>query len=160
MTRAKTLEAMLAALTVGGRLNPERSRALERWKYGDPAGHVRFEREKKGGAVQRDIDEVQMLLDEWADWMRKPEPMVDGYPEEAPGFLAGSLKDNEELLAVADAERMDRINTAVYDLAPVYRDAIMRHYKLGSQVWRFAQAASLEDAKIMVRVKFVKKGLL
>ena len=110
--------------------------------------------------MKRDFDEVENLLDQWADWMRQPEPMVEWYPAESAGFLAGTLKDTEELHASADAERMERINAAFDSLAPVYRDAIMRHYKLGSQVWRFSQAATFEDAKIMVRVKFVTKGLL
>jgi hypothetical protein len=59
-----------------------------------------------------------------------------------------------------DEETALRVNAAFDSLAPIYRDAIMRHYRLGAQVWRFAKAASFEDAKIMIRVKFVAKGLL
>jgi hypothetical protein len=143
------------------RHDKEESRAQRQYKYGDPAKHVQFDREKKGGKMQRDIDEVQTLLDIWADWMRKPEPLTEGYPSKASGgFIESWRKDSEDLADAADAERVERINAAYDSLAPIYRDAIMRHYKLGSQVWRFAKDATFEDAKIMIRVKFVAKGLL
>lgn len=111
--------------------------------------------------MKRDIDEVQLLLDIWADWMRKPEPLADGYPEKASGgFIESWRKDSEDLADAADADRVAKIDAAFNSLTPVYRDAIFQHYQLGSQVWRFAKAASFEDAKIMIRVKFVMKGLL
>lgn len=111
--------------------------------------------------MDQKVDEVQHLLDLWADWMRKPEPLADGYPDKASGgFIESWRKDSEDLADAADAERIERINAAFDSLAPVYRDAINRHYGLGAQVWRFAKSASLEDAKIMLRVKLVTKGLL
>jgi hypothetical protein len=160
MTKPKSLEAMFATLTVGGRMYPERSRAHERRYYGDPANVVRFEREK-GGCMQRDIDDVQTLLDLWADWMHKPEPIAEGYPEKASGgFIESWIKDSEEAADSAQAETISKVNAAFDSLAPVYKEAINRHYGLGSQVWRFAKDASFEDAKIFIRVKFVAKGLL
>jgi hypothetical protein len=42
-----TLGELLAILTAGGRINGEKSRALPASQYGDPANHVKFEREKK-----------------------------------------------------------------------------------------------------------------
>jgi len=111
--------------------------------------------------VKRDIDEVQHLLDLWADWMHKPEPIAEGYPAKASGgFIESWRKDSEEAADAAEMETIERVNAAFDSLAPLYKDAIMRHYGLGSQVWRFAKAASFEDAKIMIRVKFVAKGLL
>ena len=155
MTAEDKLFAMIA------RLDKEPSRAMEQHKYGNPANAVKFESEKKGGAMKRDFDEVQHLLDLWADWMRKPESLADGYPEKASGgFIESWRKDSEELADAADADRLEKIDAAYNSLTPLYRDAIMRHYKLGAQVWRFAKASSFEDAKVMIRVKFVMKGLL
>jgi hypothetical protein len=42
-----TLGELLTILTAGGRINGEKSRALPASQYGDPANHVKFEREKK-----------------------------------------------------------------------------------------------------------------
>lgn len=155
MSNEDKFRAMLA------RLNKEPSRAMEARYYGNPANVTKFESEMKGGAMKRDIDEVQLLLDIWADWMRKPEPLADGYPAKASGgFIESWRKDSEDLADAADSDRLEKIDAAFNSLTPLYRDAIMRHYELGSQVWRFERAANFEDAKIMIRVKFVMKGLL
>jgi hypothetical protein len=133
------------------------TKALRQRQYGDPADFIRFEREK-GGSMQRDIDEVEILLDLWADWMRKPEG-PDGH-RVAVGFRTEAAKDSEELYESVDIDLAERVNAAFDSLAPIYKDAIMRQYKLGAQVWRFSKACSFEDAKIVIRVKFVTKGLL
>lgn len=160
MTKAKSLESWYAALTVGGRLNPEKSGARERKYYGDPAKSVKFERERRRG-VQRDIDEVQHLLDLWADWMHKPESIADGYPSKASGgFIESWRKDSEDAADAAELETISRVDAAFQDLAPIYKEAIFRHYDLGARVWRFSKDATFEDAKTVIRVKFVKKGLL
>jgi len=152
---AKSLEAWYAALTVGGRLTPERSYAREQKYYGDPSRAVKFQGEK---SMQRDIDEVEVLLDLWAEWMRKPEP-VEGV-KVASGFIKSAGCDSEELYEAHDNDQAERVNACFDSLAPVYKDAIMRRYKLGSHVWRFNQSVTFEDAKIMMRVKLVTKGLL
>jgi hypothetical protein len=145
------------------RHDKEESRALEAKYYGrrgDPANHVKFGREK-GGKMDAKVDEVQTLLDIWADWMRRPEPLAEGYPDKASGgFIESWRKDSEDLADAADAERIERINAAFDSLAPIYRNAIMQHYGLGSQVWRFSQSVTFEDAKVFMRVKLVAKGLL
>lgn len=142
------------------RQGKEQSYAVESHKYGRPADHgVKFDREKKGGKVQRDIDEVEALLDIWAEWMRKPEG-PEGYPSKSPGMIHSWIKDFDELVESADAEEIAKINAAFDSLGRSYQDAINRHYGLGAQVWRFGQPATFEDAKIMIRVKFVAKGLL
>lgn len=42
---------LLVIHSVGGRLNPEESRARPMHEYGDPARHVRFESEKCGSCA-------------------------------------------------------------------------------------------------------------
>lgn len=108
--------------------------------------------------MQRDIDEVEVLLDLWASWMRKPEG-PDGY-RVAVGFKTEAPKDSEEVYESMDIDLAERVNAAFDSLAPVYKNAIMRKYGLGHQVWRFAKDTSFDDAKIMIRVKFVTRGLL
>lgn len=140
------------------RIGKEPSRAMEKRFYGDPSNVVEFQR---GGPMQREIDEVELLLDLWADWMRRPEPLADGYPEKASGgFIESWRKDDEDEEECRLAERISRINAAFDSLQTIHKDAILKHYGLGSRVWRFAKDASFEDAKIVARVKFVTKGLL
>lgn len=74
MTKTQTLETLLAALTVGGRMNPEKSGAQERRYYGDPAKFVKFESEKRGGRMDGLIGtkEVERMLridlENWLRW--------------------------------------------------------------------------------------------
>lgn len=159
MTKSLETENRLAYFA-GARLSGQQSNAREARYYGDPANVVQFEKER-GKRVQRDIDEVEVLLDRWADWMRKPEPIAEGYPAKASGgFIESWIKDSEEVADAAELETVNRINAAFDSLTPLYRDAIMRHYGLGSRVWDFAKDCTFEDAKIVIRVKFVAKGLL
>lgn len=145
---------VLALHLVGGRLTDEPSHALPQRYYGDPAKTARFH------AEGQQPDEVEQLLDLWADWMRKPEPLVQGYPSESKNFIASWRKDFDDLANSADAEQMERINAAFDSLEPRYKDAILRHYKLGKSVWQFSHPVTFEDAKVSLRVKFVMKGLL
>ncbi len=139
---------------VGGRLTDEPSSAKPQRYYGDPAKTVRFNAEGKSP------DQVELLLDLWADWMRRPDPMANGFPPKSSTFIASWCKDFEEMANSADAERMDRINAAFDSLEPRFRDAILRHYRLGQAVWRFSTPTTFDDAKVSLRVKFVMKGLL
>lgn len=111
--------------------------------------------------MQRDIDEVESLLDMWADWMRKPEPIAEGYPAKASGgFIESWRKDSEDEADAAEAQTIEKINAAYDSLQRIYQESINRHYGLGARVWSFAKDATFEDAKIVIRVKFVAKGLL
>lgn len=148
---------VLALHCVGGRLNPEPSRAWEARYYRNPEDSAKL----KGESMQRDIDEVENLLDMWADWMHKPEPIAEGYPAKASGgFIESWRKDSEDEADAAEAHTIEKIDAAYNSLQRIYQEAINRHYGLGSRVWRFAQDATFEDAKIVIRVKFVAKGLL
>lgn len=140
------------------RSGKEQSYAQQNKNYRDPSRTVRFEREK---GMQRDIDEVETLLNLWAEWMRRPSQEVQGYPAQASGgFVPSWCKDTEEAAEAADAETIERINAAYDSLSRLYKDAINKHYRLGANVWRFDSPASWEDAKVMIRVKFVQRGLL
>lgn len=106
-------------------------------------------------------DDVELLLDFWAEDMRRPEPLAAGYPVKASGgFIPSWCKDTQEAAEEADAETIVKINAAINSIARIYQEAINRHYGLGACVWNFCHDATFDDAKIVLRVKFVKKGLL
>lgn len=114
--------------------------------------------------MDRELDDVDMLLGMWVEWMLRPEQLVEGYPAEASGgFIPSWCKDTEEAAACADAETIARVDAAFDSLLPRYKDAIYKHYSLtksGTNVWRFAHPATIEDAKAEIRVLFVKRGLM
>lgn len=111
--------------------------------------------------MQRDIDEVEMLLDVWADDMRRWKNEAAGYPAEASGgFIHSWRKDFEEAVEEADRRMVEGINACIDSLPPSYRDAINRRYRLGADVFRFPQPRTFDEAKTAVRVFFVKRGLL
>lgn len=140
------------------RSGKEQSRAQHKNNYRDPAKTVRFDREK---TMQRDIDEVEALLDLWADDMRRPSQEVQGYPSEAAGgWITSWRKDSEEAQDAADRQTVEKINACYDDLSRRYKDAINKHYQLGANVWRFDAPADFDTAKTIIRVKFVQRGLL
>lgn len=140
------------------RSGKEASYAQQKKNYRDPANTVKFAREK---TMKRDVDEVELLLDLWAEDMKRPSNEVQGYPAQASGgFVPSWCKDTEEAAEAADTETIARVNACYDSLATIYRDAINRHYKLGANVWRFARNVDFDEAKIMIRVKMVQRGLL
>jgi hypothetical protein len=139
------------------RLDKPKTRALPAYKYGDPAGWVKFERER-GRKMKREFDEVEVLLDLWAEWMHRPEPVIGC--KVASGFITSAGDDSEEVYEANEMERIKAIDAAFDSLAPLYKEAIRRKYKLGAQVFRFGKDVSFEDAKVVFRVKLVMKGLL
>lgn len=154
---------VLALKCVGARLSSQPTSAVESYKYSkDPLDHFKFDSEK-GETMKKDYDEVWGLLDMWANYMHTPESLAAGYPNKASGGMIGSwCKDTEEAVAAADEERITRIDAAIDSLPRCYQIAINKYYGLGDypDVWRFKRNATFEDAKIVLRVKFVLKGLL
>ncbi|HJV75358.1 MAG TPA: hypothetical protein VJ654_14120 [Noviherbaspirillum sp.] len=133
MTKAQTLEAMLAALTVGGRMNPEKSRAQPRRYYGDPANHIKFESEK-GGLMQEALGtkEIESILkheiDNWVRWGKKRDWMPVGF--RCPlGFMYKSTDVHEASYKPlpcdeGNAARFERI---VISLPERHRSAFVMH---------------------------------
>lgn len=143
------------------RSGKEQSYAKQSRDYRNPANTIKFAREK---TMQRDYDEVQGLLDLWADDYRKPSQEVQGYPSEASGgFIASWRKDDEEVDEANERVRISIIDAAFNDLKPRYQNAIKLHYGIMRRtpdVWRHYVPATFDEAKIVIRVKFVQRGLL
>lgn len=149
---------LLELMMVGGRLKPEKSNARPQPHYQNPEKTARFKSEGRG--MERD-EEVDKLLEIWADWMRRPEQLADGYPAEASGgFVTSWIQDSEEMGDRAEAARVEKIDAAYQSLQRCYQEAINKHFGLGVNVWRFKIESSYADAKIVMRVKLVMKGLL
>lgn len=113
--------------------------------------------------MQRDIeiDEVELLLDSWAEDMRRWRNDAGGYPAEASGGMITSWrKDFEEMADAADAEMVAKIDACVDSLKPIHRDALFRRYRLGANVWRWPKPATFDEVKIVIRPFLLKKGLL
>lgn len=157
MTANPTIN-VLDLLLVGGRQLNERSYAKRQHEYQNPEHRAKFKSERSG--MDRD-EEVEKLLVLWADWMMRPEPLADGYPVKASGgFTESWIKDSEELADNAQAETIEKIDAAYRSLQRCYQEAINKHFGLGVNVWRFKTESSYAEAKIVLRVKFVMKGLL
>ena len=106
-------------------------------------------------------DDIQSLLDRWADWMVTPESLADGYPSKASGGWVHSwIKDSEEGAEAADATTIEKVDACYSALALRFQDAINRNYGLCAKIWRFGTPATFEEAKTEIRVFFVRKGLL
>lgn len=97
--KPKTLEALYAAMIVGGRLHQEKSRALPKRYYENPEKSFRFESEK--GKTMRQLakfddsevdnrEPVDKVLDIWADYMHlrdSSEPGGYSNPQDVKDFM-------------------------------------------------------------------------
>ena len=159
MSKPLTTDEMLALLLTRGRVAGQRSYAQSRNQYRDPSRTVRFEREKN---MQRDYDVVEGLLDLWADDQRRPPNDVQGYPSEASGgFITSWRKDDEDTDELNERIRIGKIDASFNDLSPRYQNAIKLHYGIMTRtpdVWKHYIPATFEEAKIVIRVKFVQRG--
>lgn len=136
------------------RIGKPRDRAMEAKYYRDPASHIKFAREQ-GGRMQRDIDATEAVLLKWADWMRRSDPQVSGYPSKASGNLIGSwIKDAEDEQEAADGYEMGKANAAVDSLVQAHQRMIYKRHNLGYTVWRFADEDALYTA---AKVSFGRK---
>lgn len=143
MTKPATLEAWYAALTVGGRMSPERSRAQEKRYYGDPAKSVRFGKRKEA-EVERisDREKADTLLIEWYRWSKQWRPNL-GAPKISPSCRGyrGDEKHNEEGDGYDSVHQkeMKAVDFCVGSIAVPMQQAIgteMRNREAKARVWR------------------------
>jgi hypothetical protein len=141
------------------RSGKDQSYAQRKHSYRDPAKTIKFDREK---TMQRDYDVVEGLLDLWAEDQRRPPNDVQGYPSEASGgFITSWRKDAEDTDDLNERIRIGKIDASFNDLSPRYQNAIKLHYGIMTRtadVWRHYIPATFDEAKIVIRVKFVKRG--
>lgn len=112
-------------------------------------------------AARIEVDDVEMLLDLWAQWMKCDDPLAAWYPTEASGpFILSWRKDEQDEDNSVAGIRIEKIDACYNSLGRRYQEAISAYYGLGERVWRFAAPATFGDAKAAIMPLFVAKGLL
>jgi hypothetical protein len=115
----------------------------------------------KGLQVDRQFDDVENLLNKWAAWMCRDEPIAAWYPEKASGgFIDSWIKDDDELVAAADQRELESVNASVDSLSFMHKRVIYHMHGVGYQVWQFADAAGLyaQAKNCFRRIHFSKGG--
>lgn len=159
MTKPLTSDEMLILLLTRGRVAGQKSYAQHKNNYRDPSRNVKFDREK---TMQRDYDVVEGLLDLWAEDQKRPPNDVQGYPSEASGgFITSWRKDEQDVDEANERVKIGIIDASFDDLKPRYQNAIKLHYGIMTRtpdVWKHYIPATFDEAKMVIRVKFVQRG--
>lgn len=150
----KTLETMLEALTVGGRLQPEKSHALPAYRYGNPERSASFKRRETGEDMQRlsDKEIADSLLIEWYRWSKAWRPHL-GAPRIAPWAreYRQDEKHNDESdgYEAAHKKEMEAVAYCLSAIAVSMQQAIgseMRNREVKQKVWRSPSNHSFTEA--------------
>jgi hypothetical protein len=100
-----------------------------------------------GGHMHREIDVVEGLLMKWADFMRRPENIAEGFPAQASGCLIPSwIKDSEELFDNADDVEIDKIKATLASLSQPHYRIINKRHGISYMVWSFPNEDALYHA--------------
>jgi hypothetical protein len=158
---------VLALHFVGGRLNPEPSRAREARYYGDPAAWVKFGK-REGAQVDRqsDKEKADTLLMEWYRWTKLYRPNL-GAPKIAPYCKQSQSSKQYEDASDLTHDRvyqneMKAVDFCVDAIAVPMQQAIgteMRNREVRAKVWRDSGNRQYSDALALVMVVMRKRGL-
>jgi hypothetical protein len=107
------------------------------------------------------LDEIDVALQDWADWMRYDKGPA-GYPSKAAGIVAPSWsKDSDELHETNDEIRAEATNAAIDSLREISRRAIYIHLGVGYKTWRYADLEELyEAAKREIATELRKRSVI
>lgn len=164
MTKTQTLETLLAALTVGGRMNPERSRAQPWYAYRNPEHSATFKRKQEERPVDRmkDTEIADSLLIDWYRWAKVWRPAL-GAPRISPSCrdYHQDEKHNEESdgYDALHKKEMKAVEFCVFALAVPLQQAIgteMRNREVNAKVWRSPSNRSYSEALAAVMVGMKK----
>lgn len=75
-------------------------------------------------------DNVLRLLDAWADWVRIDAPIAYGAPSKCVGAPDSRIHSFEDMEIETDKRVTAEVNTAVWELPTLEREAVMRHYHI------------------------------
>lgn len=96
---------------------------------------------------QEHYENVKRLLDDWADWMQTSEPIAHGAPRQVAGAPDARIQSFEDIEIEVNKRLVSEVNTAVWELPVIEREAVMTHYGLNTRsVWRANFAAAFELA--------------
>jgi len=86
---------------------------------------------------QEHYDNVRRLLDDWADWMQTGESLAHGAPRQVAGAPDARIQSFEDIEIEVNKRLVREVNTAVWELPVIEREAVMGHYGLNTRsVWR------------------------
>ena len=86
---------------------------------------------------QEHYQNVVRLLDGWAVWMRTSEPVAEGAPRQSLGAPDARIHSFEDMEIEVNKRLVREVNTAVWELSVIEREAVMTHYGLKTRgVWR------------------------
>jgi len=107
------------------------------------------------------LDEIDVALQDWADWMQYDKGPA-GYPSKAAGMVAFSWsKDSDELHEANDEIRAEATNAAIDSLREVSWRAIYIRFGVGYRAWRYADLAALyEVAKSEIASELRKRSVI
>lgn len=167
MTDAKSLEALLSALTVGGRLNPEKSRAQPQHMYRNPEMNAKLGGRKEVEVDrQSDKEKADTLLIEWYRWSKLWRPKL-GAPRISPySRQSVSSKQYDDPADLTHdkvyQKEMEAVEYCVDALPVPLQQAIgteMRNREVNAKVWRNPANRSFEDALQAILPVMRKRGL-
>lgn len=112
--------------------------------------------------IKQQLDRLQVLLEDWSDWMRGYSG-INGYASHTPGLNSGHVsKGFDDLCDEVDGQVCKLIDSAVDDLPPGQGAAIHKRYGI-SAVFRFPRgnyADLLSEAHATLMVTLPKKGVV
>lgn len=95
-----------------------------------PPPAVQSVREQHKGNVLR-------MLDAWADWIRLDAPIAYGAPSKCVGAPDARIHSFEDMEIETDKRVTAEVNTAVWELPTMEREAVMRHYHINrAHAWQ------------------------
>jgi hypothetical protein len=98
-------------------------------------------------AHQQHRDNVLLLLDGWAEWIRTGEPLAEGAPRQCLGAPDARIHSFEDMEIEVNKRLVREVHTAVWELAVMEREAVMMHYGLNTRtVWRTDFALAFDQA--------------
>jgi hypothetical protein len=96
---------------------------------------------------QEHMENVVLLLDGWAEWIRTGEPLAEGAPRQCLGAPDARIHSFEDMEIETNKRLVREVHTAVWELQVIEREAIMTNYGLKTRgVWRAQFEAVFEQA--------------
>lgn len=88
-------------------------------------------------AHEQHVDNVLLLLDGWAEWIRTSEPVAEGAPRQCLGAPDARIHSFEDMEIEVNKRLVREVHTAVWELPIIEREAVMMHYGLNTRTtWR------------------------
>lgn len=96
---------------------------------------------------QQHRENVLLLLDRWADWVRSGEPIAEGAPRQCLGAPDARIHSFEDMEIEVNKRLVREVHTAIWELCVIEREAVMMHFGLNTRgVWRTNFAANFDQA--------------